>query len=137
MAGGVLIVVAFYYWAIKFPYDRQAGLRICVVTHNVPQANEAVTLFSLGIGENGLERLKVCVDVAENREAHLSHEYWSENGERLGLILFSVHKCMRLGGARLLTRRFVLVLVVVLPTSPTPGCGARLACEADFERLAT
>ena len=33
--------------------------------------------------------------------------------------------------------RFVLVLVVVLPTSPTSGCGARLACEADFERLAT
>ena len=33
--------------------------------------------------------------------------------------------------------RFVLVRVVVLPTSPTSGCGARLACETDFEQLAT
>ena|GEM_PF-5512516 len=30
----------------------------------------------------------------------------------------------------------VLVLVVALPPSPTPYCGARLACEADLERVA-
>jgi hypothetical protein len=71
-------------------------LGVRVVTNNVTKANEAVTLFSLGIGENGLERLKVCVDVAENREAHLSNEYWSENGERLGLITFRFHKCFRI-----------------------------------------
>ena len=87
-------MVSFYHRAIELPYDRQTGLGVRVITNNVAKANEAVTLFSLGIGENGLERLKVCVDVAENREAHLSTEYWSENGERLGLIAFSFHKCL-------------------------------------------
>jgi hypothetical protein len=37
------------------------------------------------------------VDVAENREAHLSYEYWSENRERLGFIAFRAHKCIRAG----------------------------------------
>ena len=65
---------------------------IGVVPNNVTKANEAITLFPLGIGENGLERLKVCVDVAENREAHLSHEYWAEIGERLGLTSFCLQQ---------------------------------------------
>jgi hypothetical protein len=97
-------VVSFYHRAIELPYDRQTSLRICVVTNNVAKADEAVTFFSLGIGENGLERLKVCVDVAENRETHRSNKYWSENGERLGLIAlsfhfsfhFSFHKCLHI-----------------------------------------
>ena len=87
-------MVSLYHWAIEFPYNRQTGLRVRVVTNNVTKADEAITFFSLGIGENGLERLKVCVDVAENREAHLSDEYWSENGERLELIMFGTHKCL-------------------------------------------
>ena len=93
-------MVSLYHWAIELPYNRQTGLGVCVVTNNVAKADEAITFFSLGIGENGLERLKVCVDVAENREAHRSNKYRSENGERLGLIAFSFHfsfhKCLHI-----------------------------------------
>jgi hypothetical protein len=89
-------VVSLYHRAIELPYNRQTGLGICVVTNNVAKADEAVTFLSLGIGENGLERLNVCVDVAENREAHRSNKYWSENGERLGLIAFRFHKCLHI-----------------------------------------
>ena len=90
-------MVPFYYRAIQLPDYGQTSLRIRVVAYNVAKADEAVTLFPFGIGENGLERLQVCVDVAENREAHLSYEYWSENRERLGFIAFGVHKCIRAG----------------------------------------
>ena len=97
-------MVSFYHRAIELPYDGQTGLGIRVVTNDVAKADEAITLLSLGIGENGLERLKVCVDVAENREALLSNEYWSENGERLGLITFSRHKCWYICRGRTLLR---------------------------------
>jgi hypothetical protein len=76
-------MVPFYHRATETLDYGQTSLGVRVVAYNVAKADEAVTSFSLGIGEDGLECLQVCVNVAENRETHLSHEYRSENAERL------------------------------------------------------
>jgi hypothetical protein len=66
----LLIMIAFDDRAIHLADARDALMRVGVVTDHVAETNEVGALVLPRVGEHGLERFKVGMNVTENREAH-------------------------------------------------------------------
>ena len=63
-------MIAFDDRALQAADDFQAFVRIGVVADDVPEADVVGAAVFTRIGQNGLERFEVRMDVAEDRKAH-------------------------------------------------------------------
>jgi hypothetical protein len=69
--GSLLVVISLNGWAIQIAHDLDALARIGVVADDIAQANEMRAVMFAGVRDHGLERLQVCMHIAENGKPHL------------------------------------------------------------------
>ena len=82
--GGQLVVVALHHRAIDVADDFQALVRVGVVTDDVAETDVVRYLVLLGVGQDGLERLEIGMDVSENGKSHgQGGEAWAWIGSRI------------------------------------------------------
>ena len=67
----LLVVVAFHHRAIELADKLDAFTRICVVTHDVAQADEVRASAPTRIRHHGFKRFEIGMNVTENGEPHL------------------------------------------------------------------
>src|SRR5690349_12433252 len=68
-------MISFYSWAIQITHNLDALARIGVVADDVAQANEMGAVMFTGVLDHCLERLQVCVHIAEYGKPHLWNSF--------------------------------------------------------------
>jgi len=63
-------VISLYRGAIEFTHNPDAGVRICVVSDDITEADKMGATMRVRICQHSLKRFKIAVDVAENRKSH-------------------------------------------------------------------
>jgi hypothetical protein len=66
----LLVVVAFYHWAIELADKLDAFTRICVVTDDVAQTDEMRAPAFTRVCHHGFKRFEIGMNVTENGESH-------------------------------------------------------------------
>ena len=67
---GLLVMVPFHYRAFELLDDLDALMRIRVVTDDIAEADVMSAIALARVGQDGLGRFEICVEVAENGDAH-------------------------------------------------------------------
>ena len=75
VAGGfverrLLIVVSLHHRAFQFLDDLHALVRIGVVADDISKADELGAIAFARVGQDGLGRFEICMEVAKNGDAH-------------------------------------------------------------------
>ena len=68
-------MISFYSWAIQIAHNLDALAWIRVVADDVAQANEMGAVMFTSIRDHCLERLQVCVHIAEYGKPHLWNSF--------------------------------------------------------------